>query len=512
MAGSRTHQRLSVWLLFCAVLASASPSAHAQPSEASDHELGTAASGLPGLVQTGLPVSDPALRVSASAGYGFTESVPPVSGAHHRLAGTAAAGVAPLPWLAFGLRLDGRFDLHPDDGRGAHGAGVGDPRLLARAGHAFDSGLELGGELGAWFPGNQAPSIDLGATTLDARGLIAYAPRESRMTLLGALGFRFDNSHNAAPDLTRLRSGDRLALGLSDSHAALIALGGAYRATDDVEVFGELSGDLLLGSKAPKITQSPLRFAAGGRYFFSRALQAELTSIVSLSSRPDMAPSDPLVPVEPRFTIMLGLRYALHFTEPKKPEPFVPPDEPAATPARAPAAPAVVKTATLDGALVDDQGAALPEARVKLTAGGETREAISDAEGRYHFTDVPVGTVTLEARASGFETDTWEVELTENAQPQEPRALQPEQQKGVLRGLTRSFGSEPLRAHIVVHDNERREVADARADEHGRFEIELAPGKYQVTISATGYRTHSRSVTISNNGVAILNVDMRELK
>jgi hypothetical protein len=459
-----------------------------------------------------MPVSEPALRLSASAGYGFTESQPPVKGAHHRLAGTAAAGLAPLPWLAFGLRLDGRFDLHPDDGRGAHGAGVGDPRLLARAGHAFDSGLQLGGELGAWFPGNNAPSLELSATTLDARGLIAYAPRESRVTLLSAFGFRFDNSHNAAPDLSRVRSGDRLALGLSDSHAALIALGGAYRASDDVEVFGELSGDLLLGSRAPKITQSPLRVAAGGRYFFSRALQAELTSIVSLSSRPDMAPGDPLVPIEPRFTVMLGLRYALHFTAAKaKPDAFVPPDEPAARPAE-PAAPAVVKTATLEGALVDDQGAALPEAHVKLTAGDQTQEAISDGEGRYHFADVPVGSVTLEASATGFETESWEVELTENAAPQEPRALAPEQQKGVLRGLTRSFRSEPLRAHIVVRDAEHREVADARADEHGRFEIELAPGKYQVTISATGYRTHSRSVTISNNGVAILNVDMRELK
>ena len=354
---------------------------------------------------------------------------------------------------------------------------------------------------------------NLSATTLDARGLFAYAPRASRMTLLGSIGFRFDNSHNAAPDLSRLRSGDRLALGLSDSHAALIALGGAYRALENVEVFGELSGDLLIGSHAPKITQSPLRVAAGGRYFFSRALQAELTSIVSLSSRPDMTPSDPLVPVEPRFTVMLGLRYALHFTPEKaKPDAFVPPDEPRAAPAPEPATPAVVKTATLQGALVDDQGAALPEAHVKLTAGDQSREAISDAEGRYHFSDVPVGTVTLEAKATGFETASWEVELTEDAQPQAPRALEPEQQKGVLRGLTRSFGSEPLRAHIVVRDAEHREVADARADEHGRFEIELAPGKYQVTITATGYRTHSRGVTISNNGVAILNVDMRELK
>jgi hypothetical protein len=44
----------------------------------------------------------------------------------------------------------------------------------------------------------------------------------------------------------------------------------------------------------------------------------------------------------------------------------------------------------------------------------------------------------------------------------------------------------------------------------GRFEIELAPGRYRVTISASGYRAQSRNVRVDQNGVAILNVDMRE--
>jgi hypothetical protein len=497
-------------LLLCCVLVSASAPVYAQASDP-DRELGMATSGLPGLVNTGLPVSDPALRFAGSANYGITESQPPVDGAHHRVGATAAAAFAPEPWLAFTLRMDGRLDLHPNDGRGAHGTGVGDPRIAARAGHALASGLQLGGELGLWFPGNSAPSISPKATTVDARGLIAYAPHDSRMTLLGALGFRLDNSGNSAPDLSRLRSGDRLALGLSDSHAVLIALGGAYRASKDVEVFGELSGDLLIGSDAPKLTQSPLRIAAGGRYFFSRALQAELTSIISLSGRPETGPTDPLVPIEPRFAIVAGVRYALRLGEAKakaKHDDLVPPDEARSTAATTPSN----TTATLEGVITDDQNAPLPEAHMKASAGGEVRETITDGEGRYQFADLPVGTVMLEASATGFETQSWQVELSGDKRVEEPRALAPEQEMGVLRGLTRSFGSTPLRAHIVVRDEQHREIADARADEHGRFEIEIAPGKYQVTITATGYRTHSRSVTISNNGVAILNVDMRELK
>jgi hypothetical protein len=500
-------RRILTALLLCCVLVSAGARARAQASDPG-RELGTASSGLPGLVETGLPVSDRALRFSGSAGYGVIESQPPVDGAHHRVSGTAAAAIAPLPWLAFSLRLDGRLDLHPNDGRGAHTTGVGDPRVAARAGHALASGLQLGGELGLWFPGNTAPSISPKATSVDARGLIAYAPRESRVTLLGALGLRLDNSGNSAPDLARLRSGDRIALGLSDSHAVLVAFGAAYRAREDVELFGELSGDLLVGSSAPPFTQSPLRVAAGGRYFVSRALHAELTSIVSLSGRPEAGPGDPLVPIEPRFAIIAGVRYALFLDAPKaKPGARVSPDEPRAT------TPAAANTAaTLEGVLTDDHDAPLSDAHVKVTAGGEVRETITDAEGRYRFADLPLGAVVLEASATGFETQRWEVELTAAPRVETPRALAPEQEVGVLRGLTRSFGSAPLRAHVVVRDGQRREIAGARADEQGRFEIEIAPGKYQVTISAAGYRTQRRSVTISNNGVAILNVDMRELR
>ena len=308
----------------------------------------------------------------------------------------------------------------------------------------------------SWFPGNSAPSIDPKAATVDARRLdrirAAREPHDvARRARLPPRQQRQD-----APDLSRLRSGDRLALGLSDSHAALIALGAAYRAAQNIEVFGELSGDLLIGSHAPKLTQSPLRVAAGGRYFFSRALQAELTSIVSLSGRPGhgarrSARSDRAAL---RDHARRALRAAFHRTQgqarrvrsARRAARGDRERRHAATPSETNA------TATLEGVLTDDHGAPLPEAHVKASAGDQSREAITDGEGRYHFADVPVGTVMLEASATGFETQSWEVELTEDAKPEAPRALAPEQETGVLRGLTRSFGSEPLRAHIVVRD------------------------------------------------------------
>jgi hypothetical protein len=265
---------------FIALLTASAASAQTQA------EVGTATSGMHGLINTGLPVAPRELNLTASAGYGVTEAFAPVKGAHHRVQGGIAAAVGPLPWLTLGLRLDGRIEMHPDDYDGAHSAAFGDPRLLARVGKQLDPAWSLGFELGTWFPGAKAPSYVASATSFDFRGLGAFTPEHSPWALLGMVGFRWDNSANAAPDLTRLRLGDRISLGLSDSNAVLLAVGLARHIEPSIEVFGELSADLLIGSEAPALLESPLRAALGGRYGFSRGWQADLTATVSMSKRP----------------------------------------------------------------------------------------------------------------------------------------------------------------------------------------------------------------------------------
>jgi hypothetical protein len=478
------------------------------PAQAQEPGLGAASSGLRGLEHTGLPVAAPELNLGAAAGYGLTESFPPVDGVHHRAHGSVGAAVAPMSWLAFALRLDGRVEVHPDDGEGPHAAGFGDPRLFARAGHALDPAFALGIELGAWFPGTDAPSFEPSATSAEARALLAFTPVNSPWVALGAFGFRLDNSEKSAPDPARLRLGDRISLGLSSSHAVLAALGLARRLGRDAELFAELSADLLVGADAPELMQSPLRAVLGGRYFMSRALQFELSATVSASERPPVGPDDPLVPIEPRVLVLAGMRYGfpLHAAPPPPP-----PREP---PPAAPPSPPAVTHADVSGSLVDERGAPLPEAKITLRAqDGEPREAITDAEGRYAFSEVPVGAAELNAEATGFEAQTWTIEVSPDRPPEDPRALAPKAETGVLRGLIRSFGSaEPLQAQIVVRSARGKSTAESESGADGRFEIELPPGTYRVTIGAPGYRTHTRKVTVEGNGVAILNVDMRERK
>lgn len=472
--------------------------------------LGTNASGLRGLVYTGLPLSEPELNLSIGAGYGATESLAPDDGMHHRGQAGFGAAITPLPWLSFGLKLDGRLEMHPDDGDGAHAAGFGDPRIFARGGYALSPEFSLGAELGAWFPGTEAPSIEPSATSIEGRGLFAFTPRGSPWIALAALGYRVDNSAKAAPDVSRLRQGDRISLGLSNSNAILAALGLARRFGDRGEAFVELSADMLAGEDAPAFGSSPLRAALGGRYFATSAWQFDLTTLVSLSSRPEIGENDPLVPIEPRIVVALGARYSvgLHAQAPIEHEVEAPPTQ--VEPVDA-APPKPAPKVAVSGSLVDDKGEALPEVRVTMHAeGGDTREAISDANGRYSFDAVQVGPASFEVEATGFESQTWQLEVRPDMPQDGPRALKPKTDSGVLRGLIRTFQSEPLRAQIVVRDKRGRAVATRESAEDGHFEIDVPPGAYEVTISARGYRTQRRATRVEGNGVAILNVDMRE--
>jgi len=460
---------------------------------------GVTSNGLCGLALTGYPLCAERLNLSATGGYGYTESIGQVEGSHHRLGGSLGGAIVPLPWLAVALRLDGRLDLHPNDARGKDLTGTGDPRIFVRAGRMLGRDVSLGGEGVLWFPGAEAPSFEPKATSVDLKALVAWRSPTLPFSLLGHVGVRLDQSANSAPeDLARLRPGDRLALGLSDSHAVLLALGSSVRVHPQGELFGELALDLLVGEDAPEFAGSPMRAAVGGRAFVSEAISLELSGTIAFQQRPSLAPTAPLVPIEPRVSIALGLRYAfdLHPPKPVVVAPVEPPREPE---------PAF---ATVTGVLLDDQGAPLPDVRVVLRAAGSERESVTDAEGRYTFADVPVGPATLESSAMGFELTRWEVDVRPNLAPLAARPLSAKGNAGTLRVLARTFTSEPLAASIQIRDTRGRKVAFEQTDAQGRYELELPPGEYVVLISAPGYRPHRRAVRIERYAVAILNVDL----
>ncbi len=507
-----TRCTFSVFLMAMLCVAGASwlaSPAHAEPSH-NRPPTGIAANGLCGLNLAEYPTC-PAYLVTASgtAGYGHTESVGPIKGSHVRLGGSLGVGFVPLEWLAVSARLDGRLDIHPPDPEGPDGTMVGDPRLAVRLGRQVAKDFSVGGGVGLWIPGANAPSLRLKAASIDMKALGAYRPNQGPLSLLGTVGFRLDNSHNSAPDLRRLRPGDRLSLSLSEFHAVLGVLGLAYTFEDRAEVFVELSADVLIGAKAPSLLKSPLRASVGGRYFLGKMLQLEVTVTASLSQRPSLSEQAVLVPVEPRVYATTGLRFGLpsrvRASQPVEPTPTEEPVE--APPIQIAPVPQIANVA---GSILDAGGVALPEAHVILGVGEAKRETFTDTEGRYTFTEVPLGLASMSVSATGFVSQEWEITVVSDMPALSARNLSPAEVTGLLRCLTRTFGSEPLKAQIVVRDSKGKEVVKGESDAQGRFEIKVPEGSYQVIITASGYRSHRRNVNVSSNGVAILNVDMRE--
>jgi len=419
------------------------------------------------------------IQAAGSAGYGLTESQAG-EGAHHRLEASVAAAIRPIEQLAISVAFDGRYDAHPGGDDGA----VGLPRITAVGSQPVAPRLHLGVALALALPGQTAPSIDFGAAVVSV--LAVSSLRISGGWQLSAqLGFRIDNSAQAAPDLARLSRADRLSLGLSDAHAVPIGVA-LTRALADWQLSAELSGEILVGSAAPSFLQSPLRAALVARLPVARDLSIEVFSRLSLSQRPDYARQRPLVPVEPRLMIGVGLRFA---TQPKL--------EAAAPPART----------DLYGTTLDAEDKPIPNALVVMRVSDLAIAQRTLPDGTFHFENLPRGAARLQVTAD--ELEPLEHGLTlDRAQQTISLRLAARAAGSQLRGLVRSFDGAPLAAQVrLLPDG-----TSVSADNDGRFVLELAPGSYQVEIECSGYRTQRRNVTVQKNGVTVLNVELRALR
>src|SRR5271165_197976 len=60
----------------------------------------------------------------------------------------------------------------------------------------------------------------------------------------------------------------------------------------------------------------------------------------------------------------------------------------------------------INGTVTDQGGAAIPGATVQITddATGVTKTSVASSAGEYDFPDLPLGTYTVSATSSGFET------------------------------------------------------------------------------------------------------------
>lgn len=467
--------------------------AHAQTGPAAG------ADALPQLATVGVAQAKAGtLAVAATGGFG-TLAAQADEGSHQRLFGSVAGALTIVDGVAVGLRLDGRYDMHPDDAQGSDDSLVGAPTLRVRLATALSETLHLGTDLALMIPGKEAPSVAFDSLRADARVLATYAAT-SGWGIASSAGVRFDKTGNAAPDLATTRPGDRLSLGLNDFHAVLLGVG-AWKRWDTLELLGEVTWNPWLGSGAPSAMQSPLHVSAGARYLSSDAVAWELLADGLLSQRPE-AEANRLAAIDPRFSVQFGVRimsgYAPVVVQVETDEPIVDTAEPVVT---APTA----TTATVRGHVTDSEGAPLADVDVQVVRDGYEAAARTGADGTYEIADVPLGPATLRITGRRVQPTEQPIEVVAAGVSTEIRPeLVPA--RGQLRGLIRSFDGTPLAAEISVEP--ASQTLQANAD--GEFELALPPGEYQVRISVPGYRPQSRTVQIEDDGVTLLNVDLKK--
>ena len=448
------------------------------------------------------------LTLLSSAGYGYTESVLGTGDAHHRLAGALAVDGRPLSWLGLALRLDGRYDAHVVPGRATDSGLVGDPRVYARVDRGWSGGLSLGTRAGLWLPGRNAPSVDVGALSPELVGLASYAPPSGPLALSANLGYRLDRSAHSAPDAAQLGAGDRLALEVSafdEVVAGVAATWGRGRA----QGFLEASADLLVGSGAPPASSSPMWVGGGTRVAVSRDLRVEAEIEISPSRRPASSAAAPLAPIPPRFAAWVGLAYGFGAPPPAPP----PPSAVRAPPTPAALDPVPPRRVTLRGRVSASDGGTLAELRVEITGGGARRSASTDEGGHFSVDGQPGDELTIAAEAAGRVPARATVTLGADAANTVELTLEPRAPRGQIRGLVRSLRGAAVPAEVVVepeapgadHDGDTKPL---RA-QGGRFQIDVIPGRYRVTIAAPGYEVQKRKVEVEENGVTLLNVDLR---
>jgi len=136
-----------------------------------------------------------------------------------------------------------------------------------------------------------------------------------------------------------------------------------------------------------------------------------------------------------------------------------------------------------------------------------TQAEATKSKPALHRIDEPSAsvTVTVDGKKPGNVTV---AKLDEGGTTVPPIKLEPMLPPGQLRGVVHSLpnGKAVERATITVSPGDVK--VETAAD--GTFSIDLAPGKYKITVKAGSFASQDLDVTIEPNGVAIKNIDLHK--
>lgn len=96
----------------------------------------------------------------------------------------------------------------------------------------------------------------------------------------------------------------------------------------------------------------------------------------------------------------------------------------------------------------------------------------------------------------------------EPAAPEPAAVAPPAAGEGTIQGNIRSFDGTGLQATVTVYPGNLKATTDAQ----GAFELNLKPGRYTIRLRAYGYSSQNRSIVVHENGVTVLNAELRKKK
>jgi hypothetical protein len=522
------------WGLACLVLLSLGQSAYAQAPAGADVSA-TAGSdaaeptplvigygALPGGIHAASARTLPAgtFAVASLGGFGWRSGLLPKSdeGADdHRFGrgiGNLAFAYAPHDLITIALALDGRYDRHfgvppTADGKTEDGY-VGDPHLLVRAGKPMGN-LTIGGQLGIWVPGKDAPSVAGSAISVDARALLSMKAGPGTFSLNA--GFRLDNSAKSVEDPETLSLADRVSLGVSDYHA--VVGGGHFTMPAGKAFFGaEASLDLFVGDEAPGPV---IRGGAHGGVHLTKNWSVlafvEITKVPGIDIEDVVMNDITLISYEPMITGGLGVQGRFGGSKSRKGGDHI-------TKNVDPTDVEVIEYAEVSGNVTDETGKPVVGARISVKLTKVTGTGITDDKGDYIVTQLPIGktvkgvtalddtgaevTIEVDGKKPAKQTLT----LAKGKNSVTKVALEPLLPPGQLKAVVRAAGSGKPIAGATVTIEPGGLSATSAAD--GTLSLDLPPGNYKATATGAGFKEQTLDVVIDPNGVALKNFELRK--
>jgi hypothetical protein len=487
-----------VFLLVC------SPSASAQSLR-----TGGGIGGQPGVVRTlsGFAAVPGTWTISAHGSYGWQPDLLVEGDAEHSSWGRLALSYAPWSFLQAAISIDQFVALYlwPDaDGGSLVLGAVGDPRISLRSGWDLGRGFSMAGQFELLIPAGTGAYDIIGSSLSPAVDVaITFAPDRIPLGVHLQVGYHHDRTGVLAESVEWLTPEQLAVSGITTSmHHLAYGLGLEYRIRA-VAPFVEVTGDVPLDTDGP--AHSWLVIGFGARLWLGRGDAVQLLlalEIAALRADPEPDPATARVwDSPPLLNVLLGLTVRL----PIRGEEAAPECEGETGDGGAPdtgrPAPGRISGRVLCGIVP-----CAAVTTVEVVGSGASPFTVDAEQGTFVTSELQPGAYRVVARSGSADERSANVTVVPGATVETtisfPEVAPP---ASGIRGRVTDFNGVPLQARVRIPELD----VEVQANAEGQFEVDVPPGQYQVVIWTEGFATQTTRVEVTNQGVVVMNIELR---